>query len=307
MFGLDFIYRQIISFIQPFLTGIFISLITLLLTFWSTKLLRWFLLLLGRLFKRINFIARFWYTAGQLVPFILWPVVVISILPLFELDLALLAGVLAGFGFALPIALQDFLKGVAGYFLVVLNDSYRKGSVLEVEGAVVTVKNIGLFSTSVIDHAKDAVRIIPNAELVGSTIINYDREKAAKMTMILPSDFNFQAHPDYIEHFETQVTQAIVKKFSVGRKKASCSFINVAGNAYEFRLTGFTHSPVEHRDEMPKMYRTAVIAALNAGFSVGRTDNITMGNSFKIGITRKREPIGEKMASYSNGGVKRET
>lgn len=291
MFGLDFIYRQIVSFTQPFFTGIFISLVTLLLTFWATKLLRWLLLFLGRLFKRIDFISRFWHMAGHLVPFILWPVVVVSILPLFELDLALLAGVLAGFGFALPIALQDFLKGVAGYFLIVLNDSYRKGSVLEVEDSVVTVKNIGLFSTSVIDHEKDAVRIVPNSQLVGTTIINYDREKAAKMIMVLPSDFNFQSHPASIHHFEEQVTKAIVKKFSVGRKKASCALINVAGNAYEFRLIGFTHSPVEHRVAKPKMYKTAVIAALDAGFSIGRTDNVTFGNTLKAKTINKVLPM----------------
>jgi len=98
--------------------------------------------------------------------------VVIAVLSLFGVETTSLIAVLGAAGFAVGLALQGTLANFAAGVMLLVFRPIRVGDFVEVAGASGSVKEIGVFTTTM--HTGDNIRItIPNGEIFGTTIKNY--------------------------------------------------------------------------------------------------------------------------------------
>lgn len=281
---------SLITMVAPFVTGFALSLLLFLVAMFASRKLSAYAQSRANAAENsadkndVN-AGRNWATAAQLLPYVIYAIAVYLSVSLLPIDISGLVGIVAASAFGAVMAIQDMLRGMSAKFIIVGSDIYRLGDEVEYNGATLTVAHIGQTHTEFIHHAKDARLIVPNATLVNADIINYDDVVAAKMVSILPSDTVF-ANDYAIKRFKDVVTKAI-KGWSVGDKEASCVLVNVAGDAYEFRLVGFTDSPTEHPTEQPAMYEAAVCAALAAGYSIARTNNNTISSPLSVYLKKE--------------------
>lgn len=277
-------YSQILDLFIPFTVGFVLSAILFLIAWRASARIRGYALHKAAEAEasanRNNVNAgRGWATAAQLAPYLVYAIALTLSISLLPIDLSAIVGALAAGAFGIALAVQDLLRGLAAKVVIVGSDLYRVGDDIGYDDAILTVVEIGPTHTEFIDHARDARRIVPNATLVNADIINYDDVEAAKMVMTLPIDSTLTS--EMIDRLEAGLSKAI-ERFSVGAKQAEARYINQASDAWEFRLVGFTDRPVEHPAAMPAMYKTAAKAALDLGFSVGRTNNNTFGNPLHL-------------------------
>ncbi|NME69286.1 mechanosensitive ion channel family protein [Flammeovirga aprica] len=78
-------------------------------------------------------------------------------------------------GLAIGLALQGSLANVAGGALILTLRPFRKGELIDAQGHLGVVHDIGLFATTVITPHRRHV-FIPNGALAGGVIKNYTRE-----------------------------------------------------------------------------------------------------------------------------------
>ncbi|MBB6461665.1 mechanosensitive ion channel family protein [Flammeovirga kamogawensis] len=78
-------------------------------------------------------------------------------------------------GLAIGLALQGSLANVAGGALVLTLRPFKKGELIEAQGHLGTVEDIGLFATTIKTPHRRHI-FIPNGALAGGVIKNYTRE-----------------------------------------------------------------------------------------------------------------------------------
>lgn len=78
-------------------------------------------------------------------------------------------------GLAIGLALQGSLANVAGGALLLTLRPFKKGELIEAQGHLGTVHDIGLFATNIITPHRRHI-FIPNGGLAGGVIKNYSRE-----------------------------------------------------------------------------------------------------------------------------------
>jgi small conductance mechanosensitive channel len=99
-----------------------------------------------------------------------------------------LIAVLGAAGLAVGLALQGTLSNVASGVMLLVLRPFRVGHFVEVGGHQGTVREIGLFTTLLIN--RDGVYIsLPNSGIFGAVIINYSRERLRRVNIIVPVDW----------------------------------------------------------------------------------------------------------------------
>jgi len=96
---------------------------------------------------------------------------VIAALAKFGIETASFVAVLGAAGFAIGFALQGSLSNFAAGVMILVFKPYRMGDLIEAQGYLGVVKQIGLFVT-VIDTLDNQKVIIPNGTLTGGVINN---------------------------------------------------------------------------------------------------------------------------------------
>jgi MscS family membrane protein len=97
-------------------------------------------------------------------------------LALSELGIELL-GVLASlavFSLIIGLAMQQTLGNIVNSFMLALDQPFEVGDRIEVDGKTGSVVSVGILSTKILTHEENLV-VIPNNNLVNSTIINHAR------------------------------------------------------------------------------------------------------------------------------------
>lgn len=112
------------------------------------------------------------YTIFQLIKYLLWIIAVFMILDTLGIRLTLLlagsAALLVGIGLGLSQVFKDI---VAGFFLL-FEGNLKVGDVVELEGDVGIVKEIG-FRTTKIENRANIILIIPNSKFIDENVINW--------------------------------------------------------------------------------------------------------------------------------------
>lgn len=87
-------------------------------------------------------------------------------------------------GIAIGLALQGSLSNFAGGIMILLFKPFKIGDVIEVKGQTGTVKNIGLFATT-LNKFNFEEAIIPNGPLFSDNIINFSRESKRRVKVLV--------------------------------------------------------------------------------------------------------------------------
>lgn len=113
------------------------------------------------------------YAINQLVKYIVYVIAIIFALGAFGINMSLLLGgaaaLLVGIGLGLQQTFNDFISGL----VLLFERSVSVGDVLEVDGQVGTVKEIGLRSTRM-ETRGNIDLLLPNHKLVNEKVINWN-------------------------------------------------------------------------------------------------------------------------------------
>ena len=115
------------------------------------------------------------YSLYKLTKYFLWIIAIILIMNTVGINLnALLVGsaaLLVGVGLGLQHTFNDFISGI----ILLVENTTSVGDVLEVEGDVVLIQNIGLRTSTVINR-DDIIVIIPNSLITTNKVINWSHQ-----------------------------------------------------------------------------------------------------------------------------------
>ncbi len=137
---------------------------------------RWLIGMVGRMiqktFERQKVDPSLIRYIGNFVGITLNIVLVVAILGYFGVETTTFAALVAGIGLAVGAAWSGLLANVAaGLFLIVLRP-FKVGDFVSVAGITGTIKEIGLFTTT-IDTPDNVLTIIGNGKIFSETIQNY--------------------------------------------------------------------------------------------------------------------------------------
>lgn len=111
-------------------------------------------------------------------------VVVIAVLQLFGIQTTSLVAVLGAAGLAVGLALQGTLSNFASGVMLLIFRPFKVGDFIEAAGVSGAVCEVGIFSTVL--KSGDNIRItIPNSQVFGSTISNYNGFETRRIDMIV--------------------------------------------------------------------------------------------------------------------------
>ena len=162
-------------------------------------------------------------------------------------------------GAGVAISLQDVFKNFVGGFALLVNNTYRVGDRIEVDGSFGDVIDIGLFYTTLLelrqwvagDQATGRLSIIPNCKTLGSPVHNYTKDHQFvwdELTVPITYDSNWKKALDLIEVAVTQHTEItteraeqgiarISEKYYLSRRNTQPSvFVSMTDNWIDFHI-----------------------------------------------------------------------
>ena len=115
------------------------------------------------------------YSLYKLTKYVLWIISIALVMNTIGINLnAVLVGsaaLLVGVGLGLQHTFNDFISGI----ILLVENTTSVGDVLEVEGDVVLIQNIGLRTSTVINR-DDIIVIIPNSLITTNKVINWSHQ-----------------------------------------------------------------------------------------------------------------------------------
>ncbi|MCB0734532.1 MAG: mechanosensitive ion channel [Bacteroidetes bacterium] len=138
-------------------------------------LLRWIKKILLRAYRKDRLTVGQQFAYYQLSKYFIGAITVILVLASIKVDLKGLwlgsAALLVGVGFGIQQLFNDLLSG----FLLLFENTVRVGDIVEVDGMVCRVKEIGI-RTSRVKNRDGIVVVLPNSKIVSNSVINWTTE-----------------------------------------------------------------------------------------------------------------------------------
>ena len=103
---------------------------------------------------------------------VLYIILVVVLLGVLEVHTTPLITVLGAGGAAIALALKDSLGNIAGGLLILVNQPFRKGDEIDIDGTYGEVEQIDLFVTTLRTYDNKVITI-PNGSINTSVIVNY--------------------------------------------------------------------------------------------------------------------------------------
>ena len=149
---------------------------TILIIIVGTKILLWFIKkILGARYKHQKFDEGTFYALFQIVKYIIWVIVFGLLLETIGVKVTiLLAGstaLLVGIGLGLQQTFNDIVSG----FILLSERSIKIGDILQIDGDVVKIQEIGLRTSKGLNR-DDISIIIPNSLITTSKVINWSHQ-----------------------------------------------------------------------------------------------------------------------------------
>ena len=152
------------------------TLLAALLIFLATKLLIWIIkvgMIRKRWFKKLDKSTSF--SLYHIIRYVTWTISIILILDTVGISITVLiagsAALLVGVGLGLQQTFNDFISGI----ILLVEGTTKIGDVLEIDGDVVMIKNIGLRTSRGLNR-DDIVVIIPNSLITTNKVINWSHQ-----------------------------------------------------------------------------------------------------------------------------------
>ncbi len=124
----------------------------------------------------------------SLVRYAVVAVTILAVLNRFGVQTTSLIAVIGAAGLAVGLAIQGTLSNVAAGAMLLMLRPFHVGDFIEIGGQGGTVREIGLFTTSL--TSPDLIYIsMPNSQIFGGTIINYSREPVRRINFTVGIDY----------------------------------------------------------------------------------------------------------------------
>ena len=102
------------------------------------------------------------------------------------------AGIIAAFSaiaLAVALALQDSLASLANGIIIIFTKPLKKGDYVEINGKDGLVQDIRLFNTKIVTYNNEEI-LIPNNQILGSTLINYSTMSLRRVVIEVPIPYS---------------------------------------------------------------------------------------------------------------------
>ncbi|MFN4123161.1 MAG: mechanosensitive ion channel family protein [Flavobacteriales bacterium] len=171
----DFLNLEIISFKTYSLHIADVMYVTLILI--GAKIL---LMLLKKWFKKISrrqeTASGRYYAIYQILSYILWIIAIVLVLDGLGIKVTILlagsAALLVGIGLGIQQTFHDVFSGI----ILLIDRTIQVDDVVEVDGMVATVQEIGLRASKVVTR-NDIVVLVPNSKFTSENVINWSHSK----------------------------------------------------------------------------------------------------------------------------------
>ena len=154
-------------------------------------------------------------------------------------------GVIAGLGvggIALAFAARDTVSNLIGGAILMSDRPFHRGDLIETEGRMATVENVGLRSTRMRTF-DDSLLVIPNSQLTDKSIVNWGQRRKRKIRLEIRLHYNTPR--DRLDAFKTRLREVYLAQPAaddttgyVGLRSFGESALNVELWGY-FNLTEF--------------------------------------------------------------------
>lgn len=152
------------------------DLLVVLAIFFVTKLILW--VIRKAIFRKSNGDRREMsnvYSLYQIIKYLLWIFAILFMMQTLGISITVLlagsAALLVGIGLGLQQTFNDFISGV----ILLIEGTTRIGDVLEVDGQVVEIQEIGIRTSKGLTR-DDIIVIIPNSAITNSKVINWSHQ-----------------------------------------------------------------------------------------------------------------------------------
>jgi small-conductance mechanosensitive channel len=152
------------------------KLLTIILILTVTKLVIWLIKKGFNSSRRLGKIDRSSsFSLFQIIRYVLWIIAISLILETIGVSITVLiagsAALLVGIGLGLQQTFNDFISGI----ILLIEGSTKIGDVLEIDGDVVKIQNIGLRTSKGLNR-DEIVTIIPNSLITTNKVINWSHQ-----------------------------------------------------------------------------------------------------------------------------------
>ena len=110
---------------------------------------------------------------------------------------------LAVFSLIIGLAMQQTLGNIVNSFMLALDQPFEVGDRIEVDGKTGSVVSVGILSTKILTHEETLV-VIPNNNLVNSTIINHARGggdgAGRRISLVLDIGVSYEEDIDHVKY-----------------------------------------------------------------------------------------------------------
>jgi|TARA_B110000196_G_scaffold135213_1_gene117190 MscS family membrane protein len=163
-------------------------------------------------------------------------------LALSELGIELL-GVLASlavFSLIIGLAMQQTLGNIVNSFMLALDQPFEVGDRIEVDGKTGSVVSVGILSTKILTHEENLV-VIPNNNLVNSTIINHARGggdgAGRRISLVQDIGVSYEEDIDHVKY--TILTLMRECPYIIDKPEPRVLLIELGDFAKVFRMYGW--------------------------------------------------------------------
>lgn len=177
------------------------------------------------------------YVINKIIAYVFWIVAIIIVLNVFGVKTSALltgsAALLVGVGLGLQQTFNDFISGV----ILLFEGKTRVGDILEIDGKVIKLSNIGLRTTEGVDRDGISI-IIPNSKIINDRVINWTHQKDKKIRFRIKIGIAYGSDVELaIKLLETCAKEhpAITDK-----NKVEARFVDFGESSLNFDLLFFT-------------------------------------------------------------------
>jgi small conductance mechanosensitive channel len=174
-----------VELVMGYLPSLLLAILTLLVGLWLVKLIQ----------KGIGKALAHRGVDATLAPFLMnlsgWllkAVVIISVASIVGVQTTSFVAILGAAGLAVGLALQGSLSNFAGGVLILIFRPYEAGHVIEAQGHIGVVREIQIFTTTLV-NAQNRRIIIPNGVLSNGSIVNYTAEGTARVDIAIGIEY----------------------------------------------------------------------------------------------------------------------
>ncbi len=172
------------------------------------------------------------YAYSQLTKYITILLASVIVFESLKIDVTILMAGSAAFFLALALGLQHLFNDLVSGFFLLFEGTIRVGDIIEVDGMVSRVKEIGI-RTSKLKNRDGITLVIPNSKIISNSVINWTTDSSVT---------RFQVHVGVAYGSDVQLVRNVLLECAerhteiVRSPKPNCRFIDFGDSSLQFEL-----------------------------------------------------------------------